>query len=60
MGESETENKQSWLDSDGFLGAAAAWASLVGSGRRIRLIFLLIALASLIVGFVVIIEVVIV
>jgi hypothetical protein len=40
--------------------ASVAWASLVGSGRRIRLIFLLIALASLIVGFVVIIEVVIV
>lgn len=40
--------------------ASVAWALLVGSGRRIRLIFLLIALASLIVGFVVIIQVVIV
>lgn len=31
--------------------AAVAWASLVGSGRRIRLIFLAIALVSLIAGF---------
>ena len=127
MGECETENKLSWLDSDGFLGAmvvlltivtafaayqsaltsikgddldfaaqktlvlatasfqsgnselledmytydgyrqfadqdldeaAVAWASLVGTGRRIRLIFLLVAMASLMAGFVVIIRVV--
>jgi hypothetical protein len=38
--------------------AAVAWASLVGSGRRIRLIFLLIAVANLMAGFVVIIQVV--
>ena len=40
--------------------AAAAWASLVGTGRRIRLIFLAIAVTSLIAGFGVIIQIVIV
>jgi hypothetical protein len=38
--------------------AAVAWASLVGTGRRIRLIFLLVAVVSLMAGFVVIIQVV--
>ena len=37
--------------------AAVAWASLVGSGRRIRLIFLAIALVSLIAGFGVIVQI---
>ena len=37
--------------------AASAWAALVGSGRRIRLTFLLIALASLVAGLGVIVRV---
>jgi hypothetical protein len=37
--------------------AAAAWAALVGSGRRIRQIFLLTAIVSLVAGTVVILQV---
>jgi hypothetical protein len=34
--------------------AASAWASLVGTGRQIRAIFLILALISLVVGLAVI------